>query len=1027
MHRLLQVYRIHKVVRPYQHNFSSLSQAPSHLSRTSSTTPPPPPSSNVSENTSLQVAASAPLIEFYEDDVLDELYTPPLPSTQPVHSAVTRPTRMRDAFMYGPGDESAYTRQLALEEETLTSAVERFEKMNADASQRGDVSTLRTANDLLVAWYNPFILALRGAVETPPKSGRASSLEDTADNATAKDSTNSKANKLSASSASGDAKKRPRRSGRRNVGELGNDMMTQLQPESLAIIVIHTLLSTLLRESNGVTLTRAACLVSEAVRAEINMRKIVHLNRLHEEEEARLCDLKKASTEPNDTEPKQAMNPSPKTLLMRAKRNSSSLVSAINYAAACVDEKESDWSSREQVMLGTRLIDLLMSIAKVKDPKDAFVPAICHSLRVQKSSSTKGSCKVGMLYFTDVAVESLKQNISVLSDYISPKQQPMIVKPRPWTSPSDGAYLRCQSFLVRRTPGSSRELEQLLRAADLTEVFDGLNALGEQEWQVNRNVLDSAQTLWDDGGGIAGLVTKRNCEVPERERFIATELATFEKRKSERELWAPRDGDEDDGELSEEFDEKRALKKLRNERRRAHKLNRELVSMRADTEHRMQQAQQFANEERIWLPHNVDFRGRAYPMPVHLQHMGCDLTRALLTFAKPGVELGERGVYWLKVHLANQLGADKMSFEERIAVAEENFEQAMKVGRDPMGDSNLEWWSGAEDPFQLLAVCFELAEAGGRFGSEQAMHGFESCLPVTMDGSCNGLQHYAALGRDVEGGTQVNLVPNERPQDVYTGIAKLVSNKVDELAEQGDEFGLLLKGKVNRKVVKQTVMTSVYGVTRIGARQQIMNRLAEIDGIGEEKIFMAASKLAGLTLSSLGDIFRGATETMDWLYDSAKEISRHGHQVQWTTPIGLPVVQPYRRSERKVVQTLMQRVTVVRNGEHTPVSTIRQRSAFPPNFVHSIDSAHMLLTGLECRRRGIQFAAVHDSFWTNAAHVDLMAKVLRDEFVTLHERDLLTELREHFCIRYPDVDFAEVPPRGELDLDVVRRSPYFFS
>ena len=35
----------------------------------------------------------------------------------------------------------------------------------------------------------------------------------------------------------------------------------------------------------------------------------------------------------------------------------------------------------------------------------------------------------------------------------------------------------------------------------------------------------------------------------------------------------------------------------------------------------------------------------------------------------------------------------------------------------------------------------------------------------------------------------------------------------------------VLEGKVSRKVVKQTVMTTVYGVTRFGARLQIAKQL----------------------------------------------------------------------------------------------------------------------------------------------------------------------------------------------------------
>lgn len=46
---------------------------------------------------------------------------------------------------------------------------------------------------------------------------------------------------------------------------------------------------------------------------------------------------------------------------------------------------------------------------------------------------------------------------------------------------------------------------------------------------------------------------------------------------------------------------------------------------------------------------------------------------------------------------------------------------------------------------------------------------------------------------------------------------------------------------MDRKLVKQTVMTSVYGVTYIGARDQIKRRLKERAGIEDDtQIFGAA-------------------------------------------------------------------------------------------------------------------------------------------------------------------------------------------
>jgi DNA-directed RNA polymerase, mitochondrial len=109
-------------------------------------------------------------------------------------------------------------------------------------------------------------------------------------------------------------------------------------------------------------------------------------------------------------------------------------------------------------------------------------------------------------------------------------------------------------------------------------------------------------------------------------------------------------------------------------------------------------------------------------------------------------------------------------------------------------------------------------------------------LPVHQDGSCNGLQHYAALGGDLEGARQVNLEPSDRPQDVYNSVARLVAADLEKQAGEGNEIALCLRGKINRKIVKQTVMTSVYGVTFVGARAQIQRALKDRGGCDPDKL-----------------------------------------------------------------------------------------------------------------------------------------------------------------------------------------------
>ena len=61
--------------------------------------------------------------------------------------------------------------------------------------------------------------------------------------------------------------------------------------------------------------------------------------------------------------------------------------------------------------------------------------------------------------------------------------------------------------------------------------------------------------------------------------------------------------------------------------------------------------------------------------------------------------------------------------------------------------------------------------------------------------------------------------------------------------------------QVDRKLVKQTVMTSVYGVTYIGARQQITKRLQEKGLITDDKLLYDvscyATRVSNILVSSI--------------------------------------------------------------------------------------------------------------------------------------------------------------------------------
>lgn len=186
-------------------------------------------------------------------------------------------------------------------------------------------------------------------------------------------------------------------------------------------------------------------------------------------------------------------------------------------------------------------------------------------------------------------------------------------------------------------------------------------------------------------------------------------------------------------------------------------------------------------------------------------------------------------------------------------------------------------------------------------------------------------------------------------------------------------------------------MTTVYGVTFIGARAQIEKQLATRGDIPAEECWGAAAYIAKHVLSSIGDLFRGAKDIQLWLTSCARLIAKSippdrvgfacGLQVEkkigrpaakksadarlkleqmtsvvWTTPLGLPIVQPYRTVKRKQIMTGLQTVFISDPNQPAAVNSQKQASAFPPNFIHSLDATHMMLTALECRVRDRWFS-----------------------------------------------------------------------
>ncbi|CAM1322758.1 POLRMT (predicted) [Pycnogonum litorale] len=240
-------------------------------------------------------------------------------------------------------------------------------------------------------------------------------------------------------------------------------------------------------------------------------------------------------------------------------------------------------------------------------------------------------------------------------------------------------------------------------------------------------------------------------------------------------------------------------------------------------------------------------------------------------------------------------------------------------------------------------------------------------------------------------------------------------------------------------------MTVVYGVTKFGGKLQIEKQLRDIPSFPKEYCHQGSSYLTSKTFESLGDMFSSTRKIQDWLTDSARLISQiRVSPIEWITPLGLPVRQPYHKQSSNIkvpgsTDSFSGKYSSAVDIHENP-NTMKQKNAFPPNFVHSLDSTHMMLTSLFCQRAGITFASVHDCFWTHPDTVHIMNKICREQFVSLHKEPILQNLSDFLINKFGYSDggmavhmeilnmkLADVPKSGKFDLDGVLSSVYFFS
>lgn len=435
----------------------------------------------------------------------------------------------------------------------------------------------------------------------------------------------------------------------------------------------------------------------------------------------------------------------------------------------------------------------------------------------------------------------------------------------------------------------------------------------------------------------------------------------------------------------------------------------------------------------VFFPWNFDFRGRMYPCSSYIHPQGNDLQKSLLLFAE-GKPLGSNGLEVLKVNAATLAGKDKISYAERIQWFDREWLPQIRVS-SPFDPWSNPVWADYDSPLLFLQCLWEIQRAI----LSDRVEDFISHLPVCVDGSQNGLQHLSALMRDEVGGKSVNLIDSNEPSDLYGDVAQKVREAIDDDCKKDpsgcDDFGNPLPHRIwkvvfedkkkRRSVVKRSVMAFPYGISSRGIYDSVIadGHCEGLSGSIHNNALYIAEKI--------GEAVKGtvviAAQLMDWFRDVARQVSGDGHSLQWTSPLGFPVLQCYIKEEMQVVNTCLHSVAFYIEGKEKKINSAQQVRGIVANYIHSLDASHLAYVILELKDRKINsIQAVHDSIGVHACHVGELHEIIRKKFITMHDQDLLGSfIRE---VQTSTGIKLEPPPlRGKLNLDSVMKSRFFFS
>lgn len=190
--------------------------------------------------------------------------------------------------------------------------------------------------------------------------------------------------------------------------------------------------------------------------------------------------------------------------------------------------------------------------------------------------------------------------------------------------------------------------------------------------------------------------------------------------------------------------------------------------------------------ETFYLPTFADLRGRIYTLSQYLSYQGDDLCIFLLLFAdKKERVLGKKGLEYLLFYFANLYGNNNLTYEARIQWSKDNVMNIYQTFIKDIDLFNEKILPNLKEPFQFISIMFATIKCLNAFYKKEdiVLNKGSGIRPRTgrttilFDASCNGLQHLAALTREVDIAVKTNLIYLDKSPQVKNDFYRYAAIK----------------------------------------------------------------------------------------------------------------------------------------------------------------------------------------------------------------------------------------------------------